>query len=143
MMLAAASTNGSKGDMARAHLEAARAFRPEALEPLVKLADLARGKDRPTEEKALLLEALAIDGESFEPAARLLMLAEATGDYATAQKALRRARAAAPLHPLALAGQALSEDRQGQSEAAHEWVARAVAGLDGREHGPVDTLAII
>ncbi len=123
------------------HLEAARGFNKEAVEPLVRLADLARKEDRPDDEKRHLLDALAIDGDAFEPAARLLMLGAVTADGSASKTALHRARGIAPLHPLALAGQALA--RKGKDpKRAKALVDAAVARLEGAE-GPADTFVVV
>ncbi|MEM6996069.1 MAG: hypothetical protein AAF721_36520, partial [Myxococcota bacterium] len=88
LMLAKLLLDGPKPDAATRHLRAAAKFHTEGIEPLVLLANRARAKGDVADEKKLLLEALAIDGDSLEPAARLLMLAHVTKD----KKALAIAR---------------------------------------------------
>jgi len=143
MRLAQVSTAMRDGAAARKHLEAARGFRPEAIEPWVAWANLARENGAVDEEKHALRQALAIDGEAFEPAARLLLLAEATDDPATAATALRRARAIAPLHPLTLSGDALRLHREKDGEAARVYFERSLAALPEPSQGPSDTWAVI
>jgi hypothetical protein len=95
------------------------------------------------DEKARLRAALAIDGDSLEPAARLLMLAVVTDDAATRDVALPRVRAIAPLHPIALAAQALAlAGRKGQQAAAGQHLRRALRDLQP-EQGPSDTFVVV
>jgi hypothetical protein len=140
MMLAKSADPSGPTTDTIAHLEAARGFHRESVEPLVMLADLARKEDRHDDEKRYLLDALRIDGDAFEPAGRLLMLGVITADTAATTAALRRARGIAPLHPIALAGQALAlrgKDR-GQAKALAD--AAAVALKDAK--GPADTFVV-
>lgn len=141
MMLAKIASPSTPSATTIGHLQAARGFNKEAVEPLVRLADLARSEDRPDDEKQHLLDALAIDGDAFEPAARLLMLGTVTADGKASKAALRRARGIAPLHPLALAGQALTKAKKDRAR-ANVLVDAAVARLEGAE-GPADTFVVV
>ncbi len=106
------------------------------------LANLARKEDRPDDEKRHLRDALAIDGDAFEPAGRLLMLGVVTADRSSTALALRRARAIAPLHPIALAGQALALKTQGKTSRAKTLAQAAAKRLEGAE-GPADTFVAV
>ncbi len=141
MLLAKLLSAGPRRADAVAHLEAARAFHKEAVDPLVQLANLARETDRVDDEKKHLTAALAIDGDAFEPAARLSMLAHVTADTTAAKLALRRARGIAPLHPLALAGQALALVAQGEKARAKD-LAQAAAARLADAQGPADTFVV-
>ena len=138
MMLAKLADPQQSSVATRKHLEAARAFNRESVEPLVMLANLARREDRTDDEKRHLLEALAIDGDAFEPAGRLLMLGIVTADTKATETALRRARAIAPLHPIALAGEAIVVKGKGKTQRAKELAQAAAKRLEGAE-GPADT----
>jgi tetratricopeptide (TPR) repeat protein len=130
MMLAKLLLDGPDPSAAVRHLEAAMGHHTEAIEPLVLLANLARKQGRVDDEKTRLRAALAIDGDGLEPAARLLMLAVITDDTAARDVALRRVRAIAPLHPIALAGRALVLAKQkGQQAAAGQHLRRALRDL--------------
>jgi tetratricopeptide (TPR) repeat protein len=142
MLLAKLAMGSSKPETARPHLEAARKHHRESIEPLQMLADLARKLDQPGDEAKALTEALAIDGESFEPAARLLMLAELEGDTKTAALALRRIQAAAPLHPMALAGATLAAKRAGKTKWAKQLLARTERAAESAG-GPADTFVVV
>lgn len=142
MMLVRLADPSAPSTGARAHLEAARAFNAESVEPLVMLANLARKEDRLDDEKQHLREALAIDGDAFEPAGRLLMLGVVTADRAATGLALRRARAIAPLHPIALAGQALALKTKGDTKRAKVLAQAAAKRLEGAE-GPADTFVAV
>ena len=144
MVLGKIAAEGSTPGAAAKHFEAAAKHHVEAIEPLVRLAELARTQDQPSDEKRHLAAAIALDGDSFEPAARLLMLAELTGDVALAAKALRRARGTAPLHPLSLAGVALQHERSGDQARAKASVKRGIAALESAGGGgPADTMVML
>lgn len=141
MLLAKLADPGTPSASTRKHLEAARAFNRESVEPLVLLANLARKEDRVDDEKAHLTDALAIDGDAFEPAGRLLMLGIVTADGQATTRALKRARAIAPLHPIALAGQALTAKAAGKTDRAKALAQAAAKRLEGAE-GPADTFVV-
>src|SRR5690606_30087208 len=132
---------GPSPEAARRHLEAAAGFHTEAMQPLVKLVELDRRLGRVTEEKRHLHKALTIDGDSFDPAARLLMLAVVTDDKDAFAFALRRARAIAPLHPITLAARALEAKKD--PARATERAARAAQILsDAGGQGPADSYVV-
>lgn len=143
MMLAKLLLDGPTPAGAIRHLEAARGHHSEAIEPVVLLANLARKEGRVDDEKILLRAAMAIDGDSLEPAARLLMLAVVTNDSAALALALARVQGIAPLHPIALGAQALAlSGRKGQQAAAGKLLRRAMRDLEpGR--GPSDTFVVV
>ena len=105
------------------------------------LSNLARKEDRADDEKQHLTDALAIDGDAFEPAGRLLMLGIVTADGKATKRALKRARAIAPLHPIALAGQAIALKASGDSSRAKTLAQAAAKRLEGAE-GPADTFVV-
>ncbi|MCX4242792.1 tetratricopeptide repeat protein [Paraliomyxa miuraensis] len=142
MMLAKLLLDGPKPAAAIPHLQAARGHHTEAVDPLVLLANLARSDGRIDDEKALLREALTIDGDSLEPAARLLMLAVVTGDAATETIAHERVRGIAPLHPINLSAQALrlSSNKATKAEAGKH-LRRALRDLQPGQ-GPADTFVV-
>ena len=91
-----------------------------------------------------LREGLALDGMSFDPAARLTMLAVVTDDAPALALGLARAVAVAPLHPLTLGAQALQAARAGDKARAAALSKRALAGLEDAEgRGPADTLVVL
>ncbi len=141
MMLAKLADPSGPTTSTRKHLEAARTFHRESVEPLVMLADLARREDRSDDEKRHLADALAIDADAFEPAARLLMLGIVTADTKATASALARARAIAPLHPIALAGQSLALRAQGKAARANTLAQEASKRLEGAE-GPADSFVV-
>jgi len=144
MALANLGADGKQAPATKKHLEAARKFNTESIEPLVKLAELARRAGDVGEEKKVLREALAIDADSLDPAARLLMLAVVTDDRDAAAYARGRTRALAPLHPLTLAADALELQKAGKGADAKKRLdraAKALANTEGR--GPVDTLVVV
>lgn len=143
MMLAKLLLEGPEPAAAVRHLEAAAGHHTEAIEPLVLLANLARKQGKVDDEKARLKAALAIDGDSLEPAARLLMLGIVTDDAAARDVALARVRSIAPLHPIGLAAQALAlAGRKGQQAAAGAHLRRALRDLDPKQ-GPADTFVVV
>lgn len=142
MLLAKLLLDGPKPSAAIRHLEAARGHHTEAVEPLVLLANLARKDGRVDDEKAILRTALTIDGDSLEPAARLLMLSIVTGDAAAETIARERVRGIAPLHPISLSAQALrlAAHKTTKAEAgAH--LRRALRDLQPGQ-GPADTFVV-
>lgn len=143
MLLAKLLLDGPNPSAAVRHLEAAMGHHSEAIDPLVLLANLARKQGKVDDEKARLRAAMAIDGDSLEPAARLLMLAVVTDDADARAVALARVQAIAPLHPIALAAQALAlAGRKGQQAAAGQHLRRALRDLDP-EQGPADTFVVV
>jgi Flp pilus assembly protein TadD len=140
LMLGRLLVDGPKPAAAERHLEAAIGHHKEAVEPLVLLANLARTQGDATAEIGYLSRALLIDGDSIEPAARLLMLATVTGDKAKADIALRRVQSIAPLHPIALAGEGLARSASGDRKGARSHVDRALRDLG--TDGPGDTFAV-
>ncbi|HEY8375042.1 MAG TPA: tetratricopeptide repeat protein [Nannocystis sp.] len=145
MTLAEVLMQGPSWKQAGEHYLKARGFRPEAIEPIIRLAELARREGDVAREKQLLREGLAIDGTSYDPAARLAMLAVVTGDADMRDFALARATAIAPLHPLTLAGQALQAAAAGDKARARSLSDRALKNMnDGPlSRGPVDTLVVL
>ena len=141
MLLAKLADPAQPSNDTRKHLEAAHGFHKESVEPLVMLADLARREHRIDDEKRHLLAALAIDGDAFEPAGRLLMLGVISADTKATATALARARGIAPLHPMALAGQALALQSQGKTKRAKALAKAAADRLEGAE-GPADTFVV-
>lgn len=134
----------SKPASAKRHLEAARKFHTESIEPYVRLAALARKDADVAGEKKVLRTALGIDADSLDPAARLLMLGLVTDDKDAVVYARNRAAALAPLHPIVLAARALVLQAEGKADAAKAALARAneaIAATQGR--GPVDTLVVV
>jgi tetratricopeptide (TPR) repeat protein len=142
MMLAKLVADGPKPQLAKRHLEAARKFHKESVEPLVMLAELDRQAGDAAAEKAHLNAALEVDGDSLEPAARLLMLGLVTNDDKAIALALRRTRGTAPLHPITLAGRAVVLAKGGKKEEASKLLARTKKALEGTEGGPADTFVV-
>lgn len=140
MLLARLLMKSAKPAAATRHLEAARKFHQESVEPLVLLAQLARDSGRAVAEAKHLRAALAIDGDSFEPAARLVMLGLVGSDAQATRVGLRRAEGIAPLHPLALAARALQTSNKAHAKRLTE---RAVKALQRVEGGPADTLVVV
>ncbi|MCA9650982.1 MAG: tetratricopeptide repeat protein [Myxococcales bacterium] len=142
MMLAKLLLDGPDPSAARRHLEAARGHHTEAIEPLVMLANLARSQGNVDEEKQQLQTALQIDGDSLEPAARLLMLGIVTSDGPAAARALERVRGIAPLHPIALSAEALEgAKRKAERARATSQLRRALRELKPGQ-GPADTFVV-
>jgi len=141
MLMARVLLKGKKPRAARSHLEQARTFHKEALEPLALLIELAAGQDQVDAEKKYLDDVLAIDAQSFSPAARLLMLSVVTDDEERQALALRRARAIAPLHPIVLSARALALARGGKRGEAKALLERATSGLKPGK-GPGDTFVV-
>jgi tetratricopeptide (TPR) repeat protein len=143
-MALASLADAKQAATARKHLEAAQKFAPESIEPHVKLAELARRESDVAAEKKVLRDALAIDADSLDPAARLLMLALVTDDKDALAYARARARALAPLHPITLAIDAYELQKAGKTAEAKTWMARATKSLASAEgRGPVDTLVVV
>ncbi|MCA9716514.1 MAG: hypothetical protein KC468_17720, partial [Myxococcales bacterium] len=140
MLLAEVLLQGPSWKSAKKHLERARSFHVEAIEPLVKLAEVARRAGDVTAEKAVLKDAIEIDALSLDPAARLLMLARVTGDAALLDQAYARATEIAPLHPITLAIRAERLAQGGDAAGAGAVLQRATRGLD---EGPVDTVVVV
>ena len=151
MALADLLRQGPSWRSAAAHFKQARTFNTEAVEPIIRLSELARRRGELTVEKTLLREALAIDAMSFDPAARLLMLATVSGDRKALAIALGRARAIAPLHPITLSAQALTiaggnKGLQTKKQKPDPARARALfkRALKAKpERGPSDTLVVM
>ena len=142
MMLAKLVADGPKPAAAKRHLEKALKFHKQSVEPLVLLAELDRRAGDAAAEKKHLRAALAIDGDSLEPAARLLMLGLVTKDKKATALALRRTRGTAPLHPIALAGRALTLARGGNKGEARKLLDRAKQALQDAQGGPADTFVV-
>lgn len=136
---------GPSWKSAAAHYAKAREFRPEAVEPVIRLAEVARREGDAAREVKLLREGMAIDGMSYDPAARLAMLSLVTGDDAAFAYAIDRATAIAPLHPLTLGGQALRAARSGDRARAQALSKRSVRDMNEGPltRGPVDTLVVL
>ncbi len=145
MTLAEVLLQGPSWKQAKEHYLKAREFRSESVEPVIRLAELARRADDVAGEIKLLREGLEIDGMSLDPAARLTMLALVTSDEPSFAYALDRATAIAPLHPITLAGQALRAARAGDKARARALSARALKDMNEGplSRGPVDTLVVL
>lgn len=144
MALAQVIMQGKSPAAAKRHLEAAQRFATESIEPFVKLAELARNAGDVTEEKRVLRAALAIDADSLDPAARFLMLSLVSDDADGAALGTARVLALAPLHPIALAAQAIVLAKAGKSADAKAHVARADEALSKAEgRGPADTSVVL
>lgn len=147
MSLAEVLMQGPSWQQAAEHYTRARAFHTEAVEPIVRLTEIARRAGDVAREKQLLREGLAIDGMSYDPAARLAMLALVTADEPAFALAVDRAAAIAPLHPLTLGGQAVLAARAGDKARARALGARALKdmneGSGPLSRGPADTLVVL
>jgi len=144
MLLGEVLLQGPQWQSAAPHFEKARGFNREAIEPIIRLAELARRAGDVSAEKQRLREGLALDGMSFDPAARLTMLAVVTDDAAALALGLERGIAVAPLHPLTLAARALQLARAGDKTRAAVLTRRALKGVDEAEgRGPADTLVVL
>lgn len=144
MLLGEVLLQGPQWQAAAPHFEKARAFHREAIEPIIRLAELARRAGDVAAEKQRLREGLAIDGMSFDPAARLTMLAVVSDDAAALAVGLERAVAVAPLHPLTLGARALQLARAGDRARAAVLTRRALQSVDEAEgRGPADTLVVL
>ena len=107
------------------------------------LANLAREEGMVDDEKKHLRAAMQIDGDSIEPAARLLMLGVVTHDAKARDVGLARVRGIAPLHPIALAGQALvMSETKSERARAGKFLRRATRDLRPGQ-GPADTFVVI
>ena len=135
---------GPQWKAAAPHFEKARSFNRESIDPIIRLAELARRSNDIPAEKQRLREGLELDGMSFDPAARLTMLAVISDDPKTLTFALSRATAIAPLHPITLAAHALTAARAGDKARASELSKRALKSVDETEsRGPADTLVVL
>ncbi len=144
MLLAEVLLRGAQWRSAGEHLQRAREFHREAIDPIIRQAELARRQGDIVAEKRFLRDGLAIDGMSFDPAARLAMLALVSEDSAMLQLASDRAVAIAPLHPLTLGVQAWKLAQAGDRAGAGSLNARALSGLEAAEgRGPADTLVVM
>jgi tetratricopeptide (TPR) repeat protein len=141
LLLARVLLASKSPENARPHLEQAQAFHKEAVEPPALLAELAARQGLVDDEKLHLAHALGIDAHAFAPAARLLMLSIVTDDAAARTRALGRARAIAPLHPIVLSARALVMAQDGKPTAASPLVERALRGLE-RGSDATDTLVV-
>ncbi len=144
MLLGEVLLQGPQWKSAAPHFEKARSFHREAIEPIIRLADLAKRSGDITAEKQHLRAGLELDGMSFDPAARLTMLAVVTDDSKTLAFSLDRALAIAPLHPITLAAQALTAARAGDQPTASKLRKRAMKSIEDSEgRGPADTLVVL
>jgi len=144
MLLGEVLLQGPQWQSAAPHFEKARGFNREAIEPIIRLAELARRAGDVSAEKQRLREGLALDGMSFDPAARLTMLAVVTDDAAALAVGLERGVAVAPLHPLTLGARALQIARSGDKAGAAVLTRRALKSVDEAEgRGPADTLVVL
>jgi tetratricopeptide (TPR) repeat protein len=144
MLLGEVLLQGPQWKSAQPHFEKARGFQREAIEPIIRLAEVARRSGDIPAEKQRLRDGLAIDGMSFDPAARLTMLAVITKDDPALALALDRATAIAPLHPLTLAAQSLKAARAGDKPRAQALSKRSLQGIEAIEgKGPTDTLVVL
>jgi tetratricopeptide (TPR) repeat protein len=85
---------------AQGALLAALKFEPHSVEAMAKLARIANLQDQIDKERDWLRRVLAIDAMSFDPAARLYVIARLIGDSHDQEIASQRMLAIAPLHPL-------------------------------------------
>lgn len=145
MTLAEVLMQGPSYKQAAEHYTKARGFHPEAVEPIVRLAEIARKDADVAREKQFLAEGLRLDAMSYDPAARLAMLALVTDDAASFDLAVDRAAAIAPLHPLTLGGQALRAAKAGDQPRARSLTSRALRDMNEGPltKGPVDTLVVL
>lgn len=144
MLLGEVLLQGPQWKASEQHFNKAREFQREAIEPLIRLAEVARKAGDVAAEKQHLRDGLAIDAMSLDPAARLTMLAVITKDDANLNYALDRSVAIAPLHPLTLAARSLKYARAGDKPRAQSLSKRALAGIDKVEgRGPADTLVVL
>jgi thioredoxin-like negative regulator of GroEL len=144
MLLGEVLLQGPQWKSAAPHFEKARAFNHEAIEPIIRLAELARRAGDLGAEKQRLREGLALDGMSFDPAARLTMLAVISDDADALELALERDVAVAPLHPMTLGARALQIARAGDKARAATLTRRALKSVDETEgRGPADTLVVL
>jgi thioredoxin-like negative regulator of GroEL len=144
MLLGEVLLAGPQWRSSQPHFEKAREYQREAVDPIVRLAEVARRAGDVAAEKQHLRDGLALDAMSFDPAARLTMLALVTGDEPALTLGLGRAAAIAPLHPLTLGGQALRAARAGDKPRAQALGQRALKGMDDAEgRGPADTLVVL
>ncbi|MCB9570266.1 MAG: hypothetical protein H6710_24150 [Myxococcales bacterium] len=141
MALADILRQGPSWEAAEAHLQRARTFNREAIEPLIRTSELARRRGDLAAEKQALTDALAIDAMSFDPAARLLMLATVTHDAKALALARDRSTAIAPLHPITLAANAIAASERGDKAKARTLQERAAKSTP--ERGPSDTLVVM
>ncbi len=124
------------------HLEKARSFHRESLEPLAMLAEVARAQSDVDAEIRALVDAIDIDAMSFDPAARLVGLAWATDNKAVFQKALQRCVAIAPTHPVSLA--ALAHELRKQKNVDKGRLSELLtAAQKFGPGGPPETMAIV
>ncbi len=143
MLLGEVLLQGPQWKSAEQHFKKAREFQREAIEPIIRLAEVARKANDLAAEKQLLRDGLAIDGMSYDPAGRLLMLSVISKDDANFTVALDRATAIAPLHPLTLAGQSLKAARTDKPRAL-AISKRALTAIDAAEgRGPADSLVVL
>lgn len=144
MLLGEVLLQGPQWKSAAPHFEKARQFHREAIEPIIRLAAVARRAGDVAAEKQRLREGLELDGMSFDPAARLTMLAVVTDDSKALTFAVDRAVAIAPLHPITLGARALQAARAGDKTRASELGKRALKGVEDAEgRGPADTLVVL
>lgn len=143
MLLGELLLHGPQWKSSQQHFNKAREFQREAIEPIIRLAEVARRSGDLTAEKQRLRDGLAIDAMSLDPAARLIMLAVVTKDDPALTLGLERAVAIAPLHPLTLAAQSLRASRTDKPR-AQTFIKRALQGIDKVEgRGPADTLVVL
>lgn len=144
MLLGEVLMQGPQWQSAAPHFAKARTYNRESIDPIIRLAELARRSNDVPAEKQRLREGLELDGMSFDPAARLTMLAVISEDPKTLAFALDRATAIAPLHPITLAAHALTAARSGDKPRAAELSKRALKSVDETEgRGPADTLVVL
>jgi tetratricopeptide (TPR) repeat protein len=141
MALAQILLAGPAWQGAEPHLQRARQLHREATEPLVRLSELARRRGDLEAEKQHLSAALDLDGGSFDPAARLVLLALISDDAPRLARARARAAAIAPLHPLTLAARAHALALAGDLTGAQRLHRRALAATP--QSGPADTLVVM
>ena len=142
LILARLALHEGRSERAAEHARAAARFRPKDAAPHAVLARASRALGDLAAEKRHLSNMLDREASAFGPAARLVVVAAATGDDATRARAVRRARAIAPLHPLTLAALALAQAEAGDEAAARRFLDRALAS-EGIARGPADTAAFV
>ncbi len=142
MILARLAYHEGRIPEAEDHAKAAAAFRPKDVPPHVLLARIAADLGDLAAERDRLVAILDREANAFDPAARLLLVAEALEDRALRDRALARARAIAPLHPATLAGLALTAADEGRKDEAARLLDRALETRN-LDRGPADTLVLL
>lgn len=128
MALAQIQLDGPNPEAARVHLEKARQFNREAIDPLRQLADLAAKAGKHKEQAAHYRAMMAVDSNDVRPAVGLLLLGVGVDNRGWRSEAVTRARAIFPTHPVVLATRALDATRRDRKR-AEVWLDRAIEDL--------------